>query len=264
MSEAPTAVVTMRCRAGADASPSALAVEQLADALGQAAGVQPRAIGAFAALAGDPLEDLAGARGCLLEAGGQLEDALRAGRRPLLVAADAAIALATLPTLTRLRPDARVLWLSSSSSFQTPQSAPDARLADMALAGACGRWDSGLDGAAPGERVVLCGVGLLSGAERASLAASGVTVIGTTLETLVYLQNALDGAAVYVHLDLDVLSSPGRDDEGFGAEKLFDLLDAVADSCEVLGAEVCGLPAPAAEAVADRDELAGLLAPLLR
>jgi len=62
----------------------------------------------------------------------------------------------------------------------------------------------------------------------------------------VHLQHALDGAPAYVHLDVDVLDDEampvaGSVPGGLPAEKLLDLLDAVADSCEVVGLQVCGL-----------------------
>jgi arginase family enzyme len=74
-------------------------------------------------------------------------------------------------------------------------------------------------------------------------------VIGASLETLVYAQNALDRAPAYVHLDLDVLDpgsfpaqfpAPG----GLAPEKLYDLLEAVAGECELVGLEITALEAP--------------------
>jgi arginase len=132
----------------------------------------------------------------------------------------------------------------------------------MCLAGACGRWDAGLgpQPAFPPERLVLCGVRDLDPAEREELERSAATVIGAALETLVYLQNALDGAATYVHLDLDVLDPAVMPaefpaDGGLSGEKLYDLLEAVADSCEVVGAEITCLEDPAlAPLVADMIE----------
>ena len=95
------------------------------------------------------------------------------------------------------------------------------------------------------ERLAL----LIDEGERELLERSPATVIGPTLETLVALQNALDGSPTYVHLDCDVLDpefmpaefpAPG----GITEEKLYDLLDAVADACEVVGVEVTALSAP--------------------
>ena len=52
-------------------------------------------------------EDLRDSRGCLLEAGGQLDDALDGGRFPVLCAGDCSICVTTLPALAR-RPARRV------------------------------------------------------------------------------------------------------------------------------------------------------------
>ena len=69
---------------------------------------------------------------------------------------------------------------------------------------------------------------------RGCSSAARSTVIGASpVETLVAVKNALDGAPVYVHLDLDVLDpedfpaqfpAPG----GLRPDKLYDLLEAVA------------------------------------
>jgi arginase len=246
------AVVGLRCRTG-DRTPAAMrGAEALALAFGDRLGVAPRLIGSVGDAAPQRYDaDLAASRGCLLEAGGQVDDALSAGVLPVLTAGDCSIALTTLPTVARLRPDAKVLWLDAHGDFNTPQTTESAYLGGMALSGACGMWETGFEGAVAPDRVVMCGVRRLDAGERDLLERTRVTVIGPTLETLVYLQNALDGAPTYVHVDLDVL-----DPEAFGAvqfpepgglpvDKLFDLLDAVADLCEVVGVEITNFSAPA-------------------
>jgi arginase family enzyme len=195
-------------------------------------------------------DDLEASRGCLLEAGGQVDDALSGANLPVLLAAECSIALTTLPAVVAHRPDACVLWLDAHGDFNTPDTTGSGYLGGMALAGACGLWDAGLGGApVPADRVVLAGVRDLDSAEREALEASDVTVIGASpVETLVAVKNALDGAPVYVHLDLDVLDpedfpaqfpAPG----GLGPEKLYDLLEAVTDSSEVIGFEVTAFAA---------------------
>ena len=261
---ARAAVVAMRCRAGAAGDPAAEGVDQLAAAIGELTGVAPRPIGSFSAPPANYGDDLELSRGCLLEAGGQVQDALADGALPVLVARDAAIALTTLPTVSSLRPDARCLWLSAAASFHTPQSTPDGRLEGMALAGACGRWGTGFDGAIAPDRLVLCGVGRLDDAERKTIDASGVTVIGSSLETLVFLQNALDGGAVYVHVDAAVIARE-EGEAGLSEEKIFDLLDAVGDGCEVVGVQVTGLHTAGGDEPAQSraERLASLLVPVL-
>ena len=78
----------------------------------------------------------------------------------------------------------------------------------------------------------------------------------SVVETLVAVKNALDGAPVFIHLDLDVLDpeefpaafpAPG----GLSSDKLYDLMEAVAEDSELVGIEVTAFEAPG-----DPDELA--------
>jgi arginase family enzyme len=246
-------LVALRCRTSDRTAAAGEGVDALAPLLGKRLGLEPRQIGSPEqprAAAWD--DDLRDSRGCLLEAGGQVDDALEAGRVPVLVAGDCSVALTTLAVALRHRPDARVLWLDAHGDFNTPESTPSAFLGGMCLSGACGAWDAGLADPIPAERVVLAGVRALDSGERESLERSEATVIGSSLETLVFTKNALDSAPVYVHLDLDVLDpgafpaqSPAED--GLDPEKLFDLLEAVTTECELVGFEVTGLEAPADE-----------------
>ena len=260
-------LIAMRCRTAERSPAAAPGVETLAVAIGRQIGApQPPQVQSYQ-------EDLAASRGCLLEAGGQVEDALNAGTLPVLLAGDAAIALTTLPTIARMHPDARVLWLDGHAAFHTPATTTSGYLGGMALAGACGLWDSGFDGHIPGERVVLCGVRELQEGERENLGSARVTVIGSSLETLVFMQNALDGAPVYVHLDVDVMdpdtmpvSHSVRAGGGFDDGKLLDLLEALGESCEVIGVEVTGFEAAIEEpeqAGLGAEVIAGVLDPLL-
>src|SRR5215211_952758 len=270
--EVDVALVGLRCRTSDRTPAGALGVEALAPLLGIALGVEPRLIGS----PGDPRparfdEDLRESRGCLLEAGGQVDDALDAGSVPLLLASDCSICLTTLPTALRHRPDGRVLWLDAHGDYNTPATSPSGFLGGMCLAGACREWDPGLGEPVPADRVVLAGVRDLDAEERGLLGRSEATVIGASVvETLVAVKNALDGAPVYVHLDLDVIDpaifpaqfpAPG----GLPPEKLFDLLEAVTEDCELVGLEVTAFEAPQDEdAVADAAALAlHVLEPLL-
>jgi arginase len=244
-------VTALRCRTSDRTPDSAQGAEALAVAVAEKLGVEARLVGELGAVRTQRWdEDLRDSRGCLLEAGGQVDDALEAGAFPVLTAGHCSIAMTTLPTVGRHRPDAKVLWLDAHGDFNSPETTESGFLGGMPLAAACGVWDPGLgEGAFPAERVVLCGVRDLDRAERELLERSGATVIGPQLETLVYLQNALDGAPTYIHLDCDVLDPEFMPAEfpaagGLAEEKLFDLLDAVGDACEVVGVEVTAMPAP--------------------
>jgi arginase len=143
------------------------------------------------------------------------------------------------------------VWLDAHGDFNTPATSPSAFLGGMSLAGACGLWDAGLgQPAVSTDRIVLCGIRDLDATEGEALDRSPATVIGAAIETLVYLANALDGAPAFVHLDLDVLDPsvmPAEHpvDGGLSTEKLYDLLDAVADASEVIGIEITCLEDPA-------------------
>ena len=249
------ALVALRCRTS-DRTPAAVrGVDELTPLVAKRLGKEARAIGEPGVPAPTWYEDdLRDERGCLLEAGGQVEDALGGGNVPLLLAAECSIALTTLPAVAAKRPDAKVLWLDAHGDFNTPDTTPSGYLGGMALAGATGRWDAGLaEAAMPPERVVLAGVRDLDEPEREALEGGPVTVIGASpVETLVAVKNALDGAPVYVHLDLDVIDpeefpaqfpAPG----GLAAEKVYDLLEAVAGDCELVGAEITAFEAPGDE-----------------
>ena len=193
--------------------------------------------------------DLERNRGCLLEAGGQVGDALRAGETPLLFAGDCTVSITTLPAVLGERPDARVLWLDAHGDYNTPDTTPSKFLGGMCLGAACGEWDAGLADPIDPARVVLAGIRDLDSEERELLERSAATVVGSSLETLVFTQNALDGAPVYIHLDLDVIDpehfpalfpAPG----GLAPEKLYDLLEAVLGECELVGAEITAFNGP--------------------
>lgn len=245
-------LVGLHCRTSDRTAAAERGVGELEPLVAKRLGREPRPIGSFPGpREGGWEEDLRDARGCLLEAGGQVEDALTGDNVPVLLAAECSIGLTTLPAVHRCRPDARILWLDAHADFNTPDTSPSGYLGGMPLAGACGRWDAGLvpDRMDP-ARVVLAGVRALDPPERTALEAGPVTVIGASpVETLVAVSNALDRAPVYVHLDLDVIDPaqmPAQfpEPDGLAAEKVFDVLEAVAETSELVGLEVTCFEAP--------------------
>jgi arginase len=265
-------LIAMRCRI-ADRFPGATAgVDVLAPRVGEALGVEPRYIGSGAEVRESRFDDdLRESHGCLLEAGGQIDDALAGGNVPVMIAADCSIAASTLPAALRNRPDARLLWLDAHGDFNTPDTTGSGYLGGMCLAAACGVWDAGLGDPVPPERVVLAGVRDLDDGERELLEASPATVIGaSTVETLVAVKNALDGAPVFIHLDLDVIDpehlpaavpAPG----GLHPDRLYDLLDSVLEDSELAGIEITAfeLPAPEQERIGATETVLHVLEPLL-
>ncbi len=240
------AVVALRCRTSDRTPGGSRGAEALAPRLARLLGVEARMIGT----PGDHrangfADDLRESRGCLLEAGGQVDDALTDGRFPVLLASDCSICITTLPTVLRHHPEARVVWLDAHGDFNTPETTPSGFLGGMCLAAACGRWDAGLgDGVLDPARVVMTGVRDLDGGERVELERAGV---GTAPADK--LASALEGEEVYVHLDLDVLDpsvlpsqfpAPG----GLSSEGLRDLLGELAESARIVGVEITAFEAP--------------------
>ena len=251
-----TSVVALLCRTSDRTSGGARGAQQLAELLADRLGETARLVGtAGEPAARDYADDLRESRGCLLEAGGQVEDALAADRFPVLCASDCSISLTTLPTVARLVPDVRILWLDAHGDFNTPKTTPSKFLGGMCLAGACGRWDSGFDGHLDPANVVMVGSRDLDAGERAELDLAGVARV----DRFSQVADAVDGADVYVHLDLDVLdpdifpaqfaAAGGLSDDG-----LRTLLDEVSQAA----GRVVGLEITAFEAPEDDDERAGL------
>ncbi len=265
-------LVALRCRTSDRTPLAGRGVETLARLIGGRLGLEAREIGSPSeARAASYEDDLRDSRGCLLEAGGQVDDALEAGRVPVLLAGECSIAATTLPAALEHRPDARVLWLDAHADYNTPATTASGYLGGMSLSAACGEWDPGLGGSIPSSRVVLAGVRDIDSGERPVLDAGQATVVGASVvETLVAVKNALDGAPVYVHVDLDVIDpehfpaqfpAPG----GLHPEKLYDLAEAVSDDCEIVGLEVTAFEAPEdpSEHAAAAETAMRVLAPFL-
>jgi arginase len=241
------AVVGMLCRSSERVEGAAAGVEALARALAEQAGGTARLIGSPS-----PMkvvgweEDLRDSRGCLLEAGGQVDDALTVGKYPVLVAPDCSVSATTLPNVIRHHPGATILWLDAHGDFNTPETTVSGYLGGMCLAAACGLWDPGfglpqVDPAA----VVMCGVRDLDGPETALLETRGVVRIARPG----LLADALENHQVFVHLDLDILDpsilpSPFPAPGGLSDAGLRTLLTEVADSCDLLGVEIAGFHDP--------------------
>jgi arginase family enzyme len=244
-------VVALRCRTADRFAGAPRGVEILAPLVANALEVEPRFIGTAGELSETRYEDdLRDARGCLLEAGGQVDDALAEGNTPVLLAADCSISVTTLPAAIRNRPEGRVLWLDAHGDYNTPETSGSGYLGGMCLAAAAGEWDAGLGEPLPADRVVLAGIRDLDPGERELLERSPATVIGaSTVETLVAVKNALDGAPIFVHLDLDVLDpehfpAAVPAPNGLHPDKLYDLVDSVLEDSELLGLEITNFAAP--------------------
>ncbi len=242
-------LVALLCRTSDRAGDGATGTRELAELLGArlvGSPGEPRR--------GDWPDDLRDSHGCLLEAGGQLDDAFEAERVPILLAPECSIAISTLPALIRRHPAARVLWLDAHADFHTPDTTRSGYLGGMCLAGACGLWDTGFGAGVDPPRVLMHGVRDVEGGERVALDRGGVHLVDDPA--------LLDGFEVFVHLDLDVLdpsvfpaSFPA--DGGLQAAELRAFLAEASAACTILGAEITSAAPGHSELVADA------IAPLL-
>jgi arginase family enzyme len=258
----PLSVAVLRCRTSDRTPGGALGAE----ALGLALDPQARLVGTpGGARIADFADDLRDSRGCILEAGGQVDDMLAAGRFPVLTSSDCTICMTTFQAVVRHRPLVRVLWLDAHGDFNTPDTTPSGFLGGMCLAAACGRWDSGFEPSLEPSRVLMCGVRDLDPGERVLVETAGV---GTARPSEV--AGLLNGEEVYIHLDLDVLDPDVLPSQfpvphGLSDTGLRTLLGELTGVASVIGLEVTAFEAPddEAERAVRADLIAGILAPLV-
>jgi arginase len=244
-----TRVINLRCRTSDRTPGGGRGASILAERLAERSGTRVRSIGSPGEPhVGDWADDLRDAHGCLLEAGGQVEDALAAGAFPVITSSDCSICVTTLPAVARQRPEAWVLWLDAHPDFNDPQTTQSGFLGGMCLAAACGAWDAGFDTARfDPARVVMCGIRDVDAGERVLVETHGVGLV----ERPSRLAELLAGRELFVHLDLDVLDPrvmPGLHwpvEGGFSDGGLRTLLAEVAEAADVIGVEITDFPAPA-------------------
>jgi arginase len=237
----PLSVTVLRCRTS-DRTPGGA---RGAESLGLALDPEARLVGTPGnAHIADWSDDLRDSRGCLLEAGGQVEDMLAAGAFPVLTSSDCSICMTTFQAVVRHAPDVHVLWLDAHGDFNTPDTTISGFLGGMCLAAACGRWDSGFAPALEPGRVLMCGVRDLDAAERVLVETAGVGNARPSEVT-----SYLTGRRVFVHLDMDVLDPDVLPAQfavphGLSDTGLRTLLGEVKRDCEVVGLEVTAFEAP--------------------
>jgi arginase len=245
-------LTALLCRTSERDEQAAAGTRELAERLGARIIGSP---GPQRAAAAGHRDDLRDAHGCLLEAGGQIDDALEAGRVPILLAGECSICVSTLPVVVGRRPAVRVLWLDAHPDFNTPQTSASGYLGGMCLAGACGLWDTGFGAGLDPARVIMFGVRDVDGPERVALDRCGVHRLSDPAQ--------LQGLELFVHLDLDVLDPQFHPASvpaplGLAPAALLEVLGYVADAATLVGAEITAA-APGYGRVA-ADAIAPLLA----
>jgi arginase family enzyme len=252
-------VTVLRGRTSDRSDAGAPAAQALGEAIAGRFGVPARLVGAPGpARDGRWEDDLRDGRAAIAAAGTALAAALDAGERPVLLASDCTIAMATLPLLALRDPAVRVVWLDAHGDFNTPATTASGFLGGMCLSAACGRWDGGFGGALDPAHVVLSDGRDLDPPEREELDRAGVGLVAPA-----GVAAAVRGERVFLHLDLDVLDpaelpatfpAPG----GLTLEALRAVLAELAAAAEVIGVEITSASDPDAAA-----RLAAALDPVL-
>ena len=191
----------------ADRTPGAIAGAALtAEALSRLTGLEPVVVGNPAPAQNDDWStSLPAARETLVALEAAVRMALQHGSVPLLANNTCSASLATLPAVAQMRPDAIILWIAAHGDFNTPQTTASGYLGGMALAAACGLWDSGHGAGVDPARVVLIGARDIDPQELGLLQAAGVRIIRPEQAMPEAVLAAIGEAPVWVHVDWDVL-----------------------------------------------------------
>ena len=223
----PVSVAALRCRTSDRTPGGARGAEALALALDPEA----RVIGEPQHRIANFDDDLRDSRACIERAGALVDEALSAGRFPVLTSSDCSICMATFPAVARHVPDVHVVWFDAHGDSNTPETTPSGFLGGMCLGASVGLWDAGFPPALEPERVH--GVGIRD-VDPGEWAPEPFSIDG------------LAGKPVYVHLDLDVLD-PSVLPAQFavpGGLSLDDLRDVLSSLEDVVGIEITAFEEP--------------------
>jgi arginase family enzyme len=162
-----------------------------------------------------------------------------------------------------------VVWFDAHADGNTPDRSATGYLGGMVLSGAAGLWDTGLGAGLSLAKVVLAGTRDIDQPERRLIEAGAPVLVAPGADFADRLARAVDGRAVYVHIDCDVLE-PGLVPTEYCAPGGLDLTQ-LQHACAVLARrEVVGLEIAEFEAVwaetgrsAECDALLAALSPLI-
>jgi len=126
----------------------------------------------------------------------------------LVVGGDCGVAVAAIAHAAARHPDIVAVWCDAHGDLHTPESSPTGAFGGMALRAALGEGEPALTGSGlTPERTVLVGARDLETSEDDYLAATGMRHLfaESLADPDALVQAVGDAAAVYVHIDLDVL-----------------------------------------------------------
>lgn len=164
------------------------------------------------------------------------------GQRPLTVLTRCAAALATLPVLAEVHPQAKLIWFDAHADLNTPDQSDSGFLGGMVLSAAAGLWTSGLGAGFDPSQLIYVGVRDIDSAEQKLIEQHGIPVLPVSNDLAQKLKEAIGNAPVYLHLDCDVMqpgliptdySVPG----GLSFQQLTEIMTALSRN-DVVGIEI--------------------------
>lgn len=253
-------------------SPSSRAM-LLIDGAQAIAGDLPRAACTFIDVpleAGESLETGIHRFSALARVRAQLDDALSvAGDTVIVVGGDCGVSVGAIGAAAAHHADLAVVWLDAHPDLHTPATSTSRAFGGMALAAVLGDGPEGLSlpaGAVDPARVVLAGAREYEHGEQERSASLAATLDADALASPDALADAVvatGAAAVYVHLDLDVLDPSALTGVasptpfGAGVADLVAALRALRARVPLAGATIAGF-APSSPAAAV-DDLGAIL-----
>lgn len=188
----------------------------------------------------------------------------------LLIGGDCGVAVAGIAHARAQHPDLAVVWLDAHGDLHSPGSSTSGAFGGMALRAVLGETADPLgidEGGIPATHVILAGARDWDDAEVEFRDAAGIRWLAASAlddpEALADAVRATDAAAVYVHVDLDVLDPAeitgvtGPVPFGVRAADLVAGIARVRDAAPLAGASIAGF-APASPAAAI-DDLGAIL-----
>jgi arginase len=182
----------------------------------------------------------------------------------ILVGGDCGVAVGAVGHAVQRHPDLAVVWLDAHPDLHTPASSTSGAFSGMALRAVLGEGAEGLvlaPGAVTADRLVLAGAREYEPAEEDAATAVGLRTIEASEladpDALAAAVAATGAAAVYIHVDLDVLDPAAMSgvtaSVPFGVP-LADLLAAITRVRAVLplaGSSITGFAPPSPAAAVD-------------
>jgi arginase family enzyme len=173
------------------------------------------------------------------------EQALLRKTPHLAIMGRCATALATLPVVARLHPDAAILYFDAHGDCNAPQDHPSlesAYLGGMVLTGAAGEWETGVGGDLNLSQVILVGCTDLDLTEQKRVDNGQIRLVHNGPKIAADLLSAIGNRPIYIHLDCDVLDAGLLLTEyqvkgGFSYNDLHNAA-LVLSTCKVIGMEI--------------------------